>query len=74
MYEYDKTQRITLRVTKEQFDYIKQQCEVLGVTPSDFLRMLVNACVFAGKKFDQKAATIGQEVLGRENDKTTKHD
>jgi len=77
MYEKDKRNRITLRLTDEQFGYIKTQCDVLGVTPSDFLRMLVNACCFAGKNMfapNGQNENDGVEVLGRENDKTTKHD
>lgn len=69
MYEKDKRNRITLRLSDEQFDFIKRQCDVLGVTPSDYLRMLVNACCYAGN-----AGGDLTEVLGRENDKTTKHD
>lgn len=65
MYEKDKRNRITLRLTDEQFDFIKGQCDVLGITPSDYLRMLVNGVLYTARmKGDIK------EVLGRENDKT----
>lgn len=65
MYEKDKRQRITLRLNDEQFSFIKSQTDVLGITPSDYIRMLVNAAVFAGT---QGGADI-REALGRENDK-----
>lgn len=64
MYEKDKRQRITLRLTDEQFLFVKRQCGVLGITPSDYLRMLVNAVVYQSNKGNIT------EVLGRENDKT----
>ena len=69
MYEKDKRQRITLRLSDEQFSFIKSQTDVLGITPSDYIRMLVNAAVFAGTQ----GADI-REALGRENDKADKHD
>lgn len=65
MYEKDKRQRITLRLTDEQFEFIKSQTDILGITPSDYIRMLVNSVFYAGKH--GKDLT---EVLGRENDKT----
>ena len=43
MYTKDKNQRITLRLNSEQFEFVRVQSEVLGVSPSDFLRMMVNA-------------------------------
>lgn len=69
MYEKDKRQRITLRLSDEQFDFIKAQTDVLGITPSDYIRMLVNSCYYAGKHGKDLS-----EVLGRENDKTALHD
>lgn len=42
MYTKDKNQRITLRLNPAQFDFVQTQSELLGVSPSDFLRMLVN--------------------------------
>lgn len=71
MYEKDKRQRITLRLSDEQFNAVKTKCEVLGITPSDFIRMLINAVVYSDRKIAQP---ITEEVLGRENDKAIKHD
>lgn len=36
------TKRLTLRLTDEQFDAIVKLADILGVLPSEFLRMTVN--------------------------------
>lgn len=64
MYEKDKHQRITLRLSDEQFSYVREKAEALGVTPSEFLRMVVNSALYSEKKLANK-----MEALGRENDK-----
>lgn len=61
----DKRNRITLRLNDEQFSFVKTTAEVLGVSPSEFLRMVVNASM-VGMRKDEKV----KEVIGRENDKT----
>lgn len=43
MYLKDKAVRVTLRLTAEQFEFIKRNSDTLGVSPSEFLRMMVNA-------------------------------
>lgn len=75
MYEKDKRQRITLRLTDDQFAFIKAQTDMLGITPSDYLRMVVNSIMFTAKgtKSDRQALEM-MEALGRENDKADKHD
>lgn len=71
MYTKDKIHRITLRVTDEQFEFITANSDMLGVSPSDFLRMLINATLSTskqvGKKFNERFGT------GRENDETNQH-
>lgn len=37
------THRVTLRLNDEQFTYICECSTILGVSPSDFLRMSINA-------------------------------
>lgn len=49
MYTKDKNQRITLRLTEEQFNFVKNNSEMLGVSPSDFLRMMVNVTMATEK-------------------------
>jgi hypothetical protein len=66
MYTKDKSNRITLRLNDEQFEFVKQNADFLGVSPSEFLRMVVNASMATTKTAISK---IG-EGLGRENDKT----
>ena len=43
MYEKDKKTRITLRVTEDQMAFLREQTGVLGISPSDYLRMVINA-------------------------------
>ena len=43
MYTKDKSNRITLRLNDEQFEFVKQNADFLGVSRSEFLRMVVNA-------------------------------
>lgn len=62
MYTKDKLTRITLRLNEDQFDYVKRNADFLGVSPSEFLRMVINASMATMKKM--------KEDDGRENDKT----
>ena len=50
MYTKDKNQRITLRLNAAQFQFVQTQSELLGVSPSDLLRMMVNASMAVTKK------------------------
>lgn len=82
MYLKDKPVRITLRLTEAQFAYVKSNSDILGVTPSEFLRMVVNASMAMSDKtskvVDKIAAKVNEAleeekglVEGRENDKTS---
>ena len=42
MYEKDKNNRITLRLNDRQFNYVKKNAEMMDVSPSDFLRIVIN--------------------------------
>ena len=66
MYIKDKSNRITLRLNDEQFDFVKQNADFLGVSPSEFLRMVINASMSTTKTALLKVT----EGLGRANDKT----
>ena len=46
MYEKDKSQRVTLRLSMQQFLFVKSSADRLGVSPSDFLRMVINSTMF----------------------------
>lgn len=67
MYMKDKLNRITLRLNDEQFEFVKSNSDLLDVSPSEFLRMVINATMVVSK-IDTK------EVSGRENDKTSVDD
>lgn len=68
MYMKDKQTRITLRLSEKQFDFVKSNAEIMGVSPSEFLRIVINATMSTQKI---KIENINkEEVLGRENDKT----
>lgn len=73
MYTKDKSNRITLRLNDEQFDFVKQNADFLGVSPSEFLRMVVNASM-ATTKTAKTALSKIEEGLGRANDKTDSDD
>lgn len=72
MYTKDKAYRITLRLNEEQFSFVKEQADTLGVSPSEFLRMVVNASLATSKKVTEKLnERLGE---GRENDKADIND
>lgn len=66
MYTKDKANRITLRLNDEQFEFVKGNADLLGVSPSEFLRMVVNASMATSKKLAEK---VEGGLKGRENDK-----
>lgn len=69
MYTKDKSNRITLRLNEDQFAFVKANADILGVSPSEFLRMVVNASMATSKIAVDKLNAV-KEGLGRENDKT----
>lgn len=65
MYEKDKRQRITLRLNEEQFSCVKAQCDSLGISPSDFIRMLVNTYLYSlahEQNQQEKAQALAQAI------------
>jgi uncharacterized protein (DUF1778 family) len=72
MYTKDKNNRITLRLNDEQFEFVKANADMLDVSPSEFLRMVVNSTMSLTKKAMQKANERLEvlEEVGRENGKT----
>lgn len=80
MYTKDKNQRITLRLSEAQFSFVSSNADILGVSPSEFLRMIVNGTMVAAKQAEQLQYSVGQKMAmesntderlgkGRENDK-----
>ena len=84
MYTKNKFKRITLRLSDEQFEYVQANSEMLGVSPSEFFRMVVNAAMVASVASKNAASRviadaaydqlIERGVVGRENDKTDIND
>ena len=75
MYTKDKNHRITLRLNDEQFMFVAESAELLDVSPSDFLRMVINSSLVLAKSDVAKDAlkkklmgASGKEGKGREND------
>lgn len=67
LYLKDKTNRITLRLNERQFEYVRKQSEILGVSPSEYIRMLLNSMI---SLIDSIEDQVQKGVLGRENDET----
>lgn len=67
-YTKDKANRITLRLNDEQFKFVTSQADVLDVSPSDFLRMVINLAMVQTQESLKIKAKKG--VTGRENDTT----
>lgn len=63
MYTKNKSQRITLRLSDEQFDFVRKTAEFIGVSPSDFLRMVITSAMSTEKLMAERNGN------GRENDK-----
>lgn len=69
MYTKDKSNRITLRLNEDQFAFVKTSADIVGVSPSEFLRMVINQTMAF-----TKLSNTSEEVSGRENDKTNIND
>lgn len=86
MYTKDKTNRITLRLNDQQMEFVKASADPLGVPPSEFLRMVINATMAASKAATIKAERINraidreleqitmEEDIRRENEIAIQHD
>jgi menaquinone-dependent protoporphyrinogen IX oxidase len=80
MYTKDKTHRITLRLNDEQFEFVKANAEMLDVSPSDFLRMVINSSLSLQKMAKPKIDALTEKIkasaddmkegLRRENEQT----
>ena len=72
MYTQDKKNRITLRLNDNQFNFIRENSELLDVSPSEFIRMMINATMVASQKTTEAITNKFKEMetAGRENDKS----
>lgn len=67
MYEKDKNYRITVRLNKTQFDSVSEKSKILGVSHSDFMRMLINAIAYAEEKAREREHQGALEVATGED-------
>lgn len=67
MYTKDKAQRITLRLNDEQFTFVKTVSDALGVSPSEYLRMMVNLSMVGAKNAEKEGER-------RENEQANSND
>ena len=67
MYTKDKTQRITLRLNDEQFTFVKTVSDALGVSPSEYLRMMVNLSMTGAKTMEKEGSRRENEQANSDN-------
>ena len=67
----DKNTRITLRVNSKLFNYIQTKSDMMGVSPSEFIRICMNSIMHADSLV---ANQVSQEVSRRENEQTCIND
>ena len=67
MYTKDKTNRITLRLNDDQMQFVRSSADLMSISPSDFIRMVINMTMFGTQV---KADTALKEGLRRENEQT----
>lgn len=65
MYTKDKSNRITLRLNDGQFDFVRNSAEMLGISPSDFVRMVINMTMYGTQATEQNMTKEGKR---RENE------
>lgn len=73
MYTKDKNTRITLRLNEEQFLYVRDNADLLGVSPSEFLRMVVNLSMATERKYNDKISESLERGLRRENENANRN-
>ena len=54
MYTKDKGFRVTLRLNERQFMFVKDSADRYGVSPSDFLRMVINVTMFGEEEGERR--------------------
>lgn len=86
MYTSDKTERLNLRLTKDQMGFVVKMAEITGLTPSEYLRSAISAMMYGWAKSEEQieklaeasdgmAKILGKEEVARlENDKTSIND
>ena len=67
MYTKDKAQRITLRLNDEQFTFVKTVSDALGVSPSEYLRMMVNLSMVGAQNAEKEGERRENEQANSTN-------
>lgn len=49
------THKLTLRLTDGQYEFVKEYATSCGVTPSEYVRMFINAGLTQAKKLEEEA-------------------
>lgn len=62
------THRITLRLNDEQFEFVTSVSELLGVSPSDYVRMCINTGLVTQKKGMLINTVVTEEEAGTHED------
>lgn len=65
----DKKRSVTVRLTDSQFDFLAKSATMLGVTPSNFLRMVINTAIYS-----QQALLEGRSLNLEDMDEHSKAD
>lgn len=56
--------RMTLRLTENQMDYLAKMGVIMGVSPSEYLRMTINAAMIStGKAVDELITGVSVEKI-----------
>lgn len=71
MYTKDKSNRITLRLNDAQFDFVRDSAQMLGISPSDFVRMVINMTMYGTQATANSMVKEGQR---RENEQANFND
>lgn len=50
MYIGNKINRITIRLNQRQYDYLKGTADTYGISPSQFLRLVIDQVYYKNKK------------------------
>lgn len=74
MYTKDKSNRITLRLSDEQFAFVKENSEIMDVSPSEFIRILINMTKITSEIAAEKAFEKYKGVSARNEDVKTNID
>lgn len=55
----NKSKRITLRLNEVQFNFVRRSADNYGVSPSDFLRLVINLAMANARKDGNFPSTKG---------------